>query len=118
VETFKFFSGWVRNIRNYMGLTRGEIKWIELPVFFVYYTERNIITGGHINEVGINLMSRSYVLGEIVTPSFSTFLESHQNDYIVISNIRDVNGVIYDQNNQSDIPNDVELIILGKIIRE
>lgn len=126
MKPFKFFQGAEKepvyrslprnNIftqRQYVGLTRGQIKWIEQPTGMVYYLNPTIGTDpmneDSMPEVTLQLLSETIFVESRNVPSFEYFMEQNYNKYIFVYQVIDLLGNVY--TSEETIPRGVPLII-------
>lgn len=126
MKPFKFFQGLEKepvyrslprnNIftqRQYVGLTRGQIKWIEQPTGMVYYLNPTMgvdpTNEDSMPEVTLQLLSETINVSTILLPSFENFMERNYNKYIFVYQVIDSLGNIY--TSEETIPRGVPLTI-------
>lgn len=134
MKPFKFLKGTSRfqslpqnniidrfqNRRNYFGLNRGQIKWTDLPLCQVYYLNPTMgvdaVDEGGIPEITMNIVSQTISLTTSRIDTFDRFMSINYDRYIIVHTIQDIEGNIYNEQNQEHIPRDQPLTIRCAIL--
>lgn len=103
--------------RRYVGLNdKGNINWVHRPVVQVNYLEEvgsfDPINVDGIPQLALQMYVETRVLMTFMVNTLSQFLIEYQNSYILILDIEDHHGNIYDQYSR-DIPHGGPLRIRG-----
>lgn len=110
----------LQNRRNYYGLNRGQIKWADSPVCQVFYLNPTIgvdaVDEGGIPEITMNLVSQTISLTTSRIDTFDRFMSINYDRYIIVLTIQDIEGNIYNEQNQEHIPRDQPLTIRCAIL--
>lgn len=128
MKEFKFFKGTsekylslprnnILTQRSYVGLNRGEIKWINSPIGIIHYMEPSFesdpITEDSIPEINLRLLSETIIVSTMIVPSFEYFMEVNWNKYIFVYTVADTMNNIY--TSEETIPRGVPLSIRCEI---
>jgi hypothetical protein len=118
---FKFFQNKPENNshpithRQYFGLTRGRIRWVDLPIVQVSYlgAVETIHDNTLMPEIRMDLFNEVIILETFWVNTLLEFESQNQNNYILILNLQDVQGNMYDQTSR-DRPYGGPLMVRGK----
>ena len=122
MKEFKFFKNNKRYQRVYqhnrwIGSTRGQPKWINLPTGLIFFSEMTSVDTANDSDVptvNMEIMSKMIVTQEYNVDSYESFLEEHWNHYIWIYKIY-TDAEDYTEDNSSDIPLGIPLTISAHI---